>query len=81
MNTTKTVATYDHYTRAKSYFVPSPCVSVCTMNAVSHLCDGCFRTIDEITGWSGMDDPAKRRVWALIDQRAANSPSEFPATP
>ena len=51
------------------------------MNAVSHLCDGCFRTIDEITGWSGMDDPAKRRVWALIDQRAANSPSEFPATP
>jgi predicted Fe-S protein YdhL (DUF1289 family) len=49
--------------------LPSPCISLCTMNAASQLCDGCFRTLDEIAAWSRMDDEDKRTVWARIEQR------------
>ena len=54
--------------------VPSPCISVCAMVAASGLCGGCLRRIEEIAGWSRMDDAAKRQVWQLIAQRAGLSP-------
>lgn len=50
--------------------VPSPCISVCRMNAVSGLCDGCARTLDEIVRWSTMAEGDRRAVWARIEQRA-----------
>ena len=50
---------------------PSPCISVCRMNAASGLCEGCFRTRDEIAQWSGAADADKRRVWRTIEQRIA----------
>ena len=50
--------------------VPSPCVSVCRMDVDSALCVGCCRTIQEIAGWSQMDDAARREVWRRIEQRA-----------
>lgn len=49
--------------------VPSPCISVCRMEPRSGWCEGCLRTIDEIAGWSTMDDAQKRRVWELLPQR------------
>ena len=50
--------------------VPSPCISVCRMNtAVPPLCEGCFRTLPEIAGWSRMQDGDKRQVWTRIVQR------------
>lgn len=51
--------------------VPSPCISVCSMNPDSGLCQGCLRTIDEITRWSASSPQAKRAIWASIAQRAA----------
>lgn len=48
----------------------SPCISVCRMSAATGLCEGCFRTLDEIAAWSRMDEPGKRAIWALIEQRA-----------
>jgi len=39
--------------------VASPCIDVCRMNPSTGLCDGCFRTIDEIAGWSSFDDTQK----------------------
>lgn len=50
--------------------VPSPCVSVCRMDAASGLCQGCLRTLDEIAAWSTMDDAAKRTIWLHIGRRA-----------
>jgi predicted Fe-S protein YdhL (DUF1289 family) len=50
--------------------VPSPCASVCRMDARSGLCVGCCRTLDEIAGWSRMDDAARREVWRRIERRA-----------
>lgn len=51
--------------------LPSPCVSVCRMDAGSGLCEGCLRTIDEIASWGLLDDAGKRAVWVSIEQRAA----------
>ncbi len=50
--------------------MPSPCVSVCKMDAERVFCQGCLRTIDEITRWSRMADGDKLAVWQLIVQRA-----------
>ena len=49
--------------------VPSPCISICRMNAVTGLCEGCFRTRDEIAAWSSAGDAGKRRIWRVIDKR------------
>jgi len=50
---------------------PSPCMSVCRMDALSGLCIGCMRSIDEIAAWSTLAPPARRGVWRAIEQRAA----------
>jgi uncharacterized protein len=57
--------------------VPSPCTSVCRMDARTGLCEGCLRTIDEIIGWSTMADDDKRAVWDLLDERRLG---DLPAT-
>ena len=49
--------------------VPSPCISICRMNAATTLCEGCFRTRDEIATWGGADDAGKRAVWRTIVER------------
>jgi len=49
--------------------VPSPCVSVCTMDPAGMLCLGCFRTLDEIAVWSVLDANAKRAVLAALPAR------------
>jgi predicted Fe-S protein YdhL (DUF1289 family) len=41
------------------------------MSPRSGLCEGCFRTLDEICLWSKSDDAAKRAMWVQIAQRAA----------
>ncbi len=43
------------------------------MNAVTGLCDGCRRTLDEIATWSSMDDDAKRAVWLQLERRRAGA--------
>ncbi|APW37044.1 hypothetical protein RD110_07405 [Rhodoferax koreense] len=49
--------------------VPSPCISVCRIDAHAGLCEGCFRTLDEISGWSRASPAAKRAVWQAIRLR------------
>ena len=49
--------------------VPSPCICVCTMDQRTGLCIGCYRTLDEIAAWSGMDDAQRRAVWARLAER------------
>lgn len=51
--------------------VPSPCTNVCRIAVASGWCEGCYRTIDEITVWSRLDDDAKRAIWLQLDQRRA----------
>lgn len=49
--------------------ISSPCISVCRMSEKTGLCEGCFRTLDEITGWGHRASKDKRDVWQLIAQR------------
>ncbi len=50
--------------------IASPCISVCRIQADTGLCEGCFRTIAEITAWSRADEADKRQIWRVIAQRA-----------
>ncbi len=52
--------------------LPSPCMSVCQMDAASGLCRGCLRTLDEITAWGHADETYKRQVWDAIGARLAD---------
>jgi uncharacterized protein len=49
--------------------VASPCIAQCKINDASGLCQGCWRTIEEITAWSSMDDALKNQAWLLIGHR------------
>ncbi|MGZ3255034.1 MAG: DUF1289 domain-containing protein [Burkholderiaceae bacterium] len=49
--------------------VPSPCTSVCTMHPQTGLCNGCFRTIDEIVQWGTASESTKRAIWIALLQR------------
>jgi predicted Fe-S protein YdhL (DUF1289 family) len=49
--------------------VPSPCISVCKIDVATQLCEGCFRTLDEIALWSVLDDELRRSVWNAIGER------------
>ncbi len=60
--------------------VPSPCISVCAMDAATGLCTGCLRTLDEIAGWSVFDDDQKRDVWHRIGPRREHIRCEQPGT-
>jgi uncharacterized protein len=50
--------------------VPSPCLSICRMDATRELCEGCFRTLEEIAGWGLSSEDGKRAVWKLLVERA-----------
>lgn len=40
------------------------------MSQDGSMCDGCFRSLDEIRRWSGLDTQARRVVWARLLLRA-----------
>jgi len=49
--------------------VPSPCVNVCRIAPDDGLCEGCWRTVDEIRAWRTSDDAFKFEVWQRVEQR------------
>lgn len=61
--------------------VPSPCLSVCRMDATRAFCEGCWRSIDEIAGWSRMADADKLIVWDRIEARQRDVQPLTPTTP
>lgn len=71
MNAIELIAEKARGVRTLAGNLPSPCVSVCRMDAAGGLCEGCLRTLDEIARWSSMDDAGKRAVWLHLEQRAA----------
>jgi len=54
--------------------IDSPCIGVCSMDDLSGLCMGCFRTMDEIQNWWDMDDASKQ---AVIEQASERESSVF----
>lgn len=49
----------------------SPCIGVCRMDAESGLCQGCFRTLDEIAGWSAATGVERLGSLAAVEKRRA----------
>ena len=40
--------------------INSPCKNICTIDKKTGLCLGCYRTLEEIALWSGLDDIKKK---------------------
>lgn len=57
-----------------SDIVPSPCISVCRISTDSGWCEGCFRTLGEISAWSRLPVEGKLMLWQTIEQRIAALP-------
>ena len=55
--------------------VASPCTNVCRLDAATGWCEGCRRTLTEITEWSMMSDAAKRSVWNALAHRDPPPPA------
>lgn len=52
--------------------IPSPCVAVCQIDRASGYCLGCWRTIEEISGWSRYDRERRLQIVSeLHDRRGA----------
>ena len=49
--------------------IPTPCISVCRVNADNGLCEGCFRTLGEISAWGRSTPANKRELWKTIMHR------------
>ena len=50
--------------------IESPCVKICVIHPEARLCVGCYRSIEEIGGWSRMDGAARQVVMADLPARA-----------
>lgn len=43
--------------------LPSPCISVCELDASGRQCLGCTRTLEQIEAWISLDDAARLSIW------------------
>jgi len=50
----------------------SPCINVCVLNEAD-VCEGCFRTANEIQCWSGMDADERKQTLERTWERARAS--------
>jgi predicted Fe-S protein YdhL (DUF1289 family) len=48
--------------------VASPCISTCRLNN-ENICQGCYRSIDEIMQWIELPDPKRLEVLQRCEER------------
>jgi uncharacterized protein len=51
--------------------IQSPCIGVCSMDDLTGLCQGCYRTLTEIQDWWDMDNTGKQAVLVQASEREA----------
>ena len=49
--------------------IKSPCISVCSMDDLTGLCQGCYRTIDEIKSWWDMNQNDQKNLLVALEER------------
>lgn len=49
--------------------MPSPCIGVCKIVRATGLCQGCLRTLDEITAWRDASEGERRRILGRVCER------------
>ena len=57
--------------------IPSPCINLCRMSPQSGYCEGCLRSIAEITEWGRADDGRKRAILHEVARRKAAEDAFF----
>lgn len=58
--------------------VATPCVKVCIVDGARGQCLGCWRTLSEIAGWSGLTDADRARIIAELPGREAEAAGRRP---
>ena len=53
--------------------IKSPCVNVCYLDD-KDICQGCYRSGEEITQWMRLDKEGRREVMKKVAEREAASP-------
>lgn len=48
--------------------VKSPCILVCVLND-EDICEGCYRSAQEITDWTELSNPQKEQVLLKVSER------------
>ena len=54
--------------------IESPCIGVCSMDAATGFCQGCYRTLDEIKQWWDLDNTQKQ---VIVDEANARLEQQF----
>lgn len=49
--------------------IATPCVQVCIVDGPTGLCLGCFRSLQEIGGWSGLSDEQRASIMEELASR------------
>jgi predicted Fe-S protein YdhL (DUF1289 family) len=52
--------------------ITSPCISVCVFDG-NDVCEGCYRSAEEITNWSFLDDEEREEVLRQAAKRFRDS--------
>jgi hypothetical protein len=51
--------------------IVTPCVKLCIVDGQSGLCMGCYRTLSEVAGWTGLSDAERAAIMAGLASRRA----------
>lgn len=54
--------------------IESPCQKICVIHPAGDFCMGCYRTRDEIAGWSRMTAEARADIMRVLPEREATAP-------
>lgn len=49
--------------------IATPCVKVCIVDGPTGLCLGCFRSLQEIGGWSSLTDDQRATIMSELPAR------------
>ena len=50
--------------------VDSPCNKICMIHPQARICTGCYRTMDEISGWMRLTSEERKALMADLPGRA-----------
>ena len=53
--------------------IASPCVNICYLDD-HDICQGCYRSGEEITAWMRLDNEGRKKVLAKVLERELASP-------
>jgi len=54
----------------------SPCNNECIIDPVTHLCKGCFRTMEEIIRWSFLSSEERNEILQKVEKRKSSLKKE-----